>query len=107
MFMFHLWLPTIPDTNGQVENRNKEVSKLLKLPSQNETEWDDILPDALWIWVLGTTKNEKTGFSSFELLYGRRESIKRKFELLYGRRESIKRKIYITNQKKKKKKKKK
>jgi len=41
-------------------------------------DWDEVLPSALW--ALRTTKNKKTGFSSFELLYGRRD--KQPFELL-------------------------
>lgn len=67
-----------PATNGEVENRNKELGKYLRLLSEREKEWDDLLPSALW--ALRTTKSEATGFSSFELLYGRRD--KQPFELL-------------------------
>ena len=67
-----------PATNGKVENRNKEISKYLRLLSKAEKDWDELLPTALW--ALRTTKNETTGFSSFELLYGRRD--KQPFELL-------------------------
>ena len=67
-----------PETNGKVENRNKEISKYLRLLGNQERDWDEILPSALW--ALRTSKSEKTGFSSFELLYGRRD--KQPFELL-------------------------
>jgi len=67
-----------PETNGKVENRNKEICKYLRLLSEKERDWDELLPSALW--SLRTAKNEKTGFSSFELLYGRRD--KQPFELL-------------------------
>jgi len=70
--------PYHPETNGKVENRNKEIGKYLRLLSKKERQWDEILPSALW--VLRTVKSEKTGFSSFELMYGRRE--KQPFELL-------------------------
>jgi len=41
-----------------IENRNKEIGKLLKLLIQNEQKWDDCLPPVLW--ALRTTKNSKT-----------------------------------------------
>ena len=67
-----------PETNGKVENRNKEIGKYLRLLSEQEKDWDDILPSVLW--AIRTTKSEKTKFSSFELLYGRRD--KQPFELM-------------------------
>ena len=60
-----------PSTNGEVENRNKEIIKYLKLLANQEEEWDEVLPSALW--ALRTCKNERTKFSSFELLYGRQD----------------------------------
>ena len=60
-----------PESNGEVENRNKEIVKYLKLLGNQEDDWDDILPSALW--ALRTCKNEATKFSSFELLYGRKD----------------------------------
>jgi len=61
-----------PESNGMVENRNKEIGKYLRiLCNNNPSIWDEILPSALW--ALRTTKNETTKFSSFELLYGRRD----------------------------------
>jgi len=61
-----------PESNGMVENRNKEIGKYLKILCDNKALiWDEILPSALW--ALRTCKNETTKFSSFELLYGRRD----------------------------------
>jgi len=61
-----------PESNGMMENRNKEIGKYLRILCNNNLSiWYEILPNALW--VLRTTKNETTKFSSFELLYGRRD----------------------------------
>jgi len=60
-----------PASNGKVENRNKEISKYLRVLGNKETNWLEILPSALW--ALRTCKSEATGFSSFELLYGRHD----------------------------------
>ena len=68
----HFVAPHHPPSNGMIENRNKEIGKLLRLLAENEQEWDECLPSALW--ALRTTKNKKTKFSSFELLYGRRDT---------------------------------
>jgi len=58
-----------PENNGQVENRNREIVKYIRLLGDQEKDWDEVLPTALW--ALRTCKNEVTKFSSFELLYGR------------------------------------
>lgn len=63
--------PHHPESNGMVENRNREIGKLLKLLGNYNTDWDEILPSVLW--ALRTTKNSKTKFSSFELVYGRKD----------------------------------
>lgn len=68
-----------PETNGEVENRNKEIGKYLRLLSQEMNDWDEVLPNALW--ALRTCKNSVTQFSSFELLYGRKDL--QPFELMY------------------------
>ena len=65
------WTTYHPSTNGEVENRNKEIIKYLKLLAKQEDDWNEVLPSALW--ALRTCKNEKTKFSSFELLYGRQD----------------------------------
>ncbi len=58
-----------PESNGQVENRNREIVKNIRLLGNSNKDWDEVLPAALW--ALRTCKNEVTKFSSFELLYGR------------------------------------
>jgi len=68
----HFISPHHPESNGMIENRNREIGKILRLLIENESEWDEYLPSALW--ALRTTKNSKTKFSSFELLYGRRDT---------------------------------
>jgi len=60
-----------PESNGLVENRNKEIGKLLRLLGKRNKDWDEVLPSALW--ALRTTKNSTTKFSSFELVYGRED----------------------------------
>jgi len=60
-----------PESNGLTENRNREIGKLLRLLASKEKEWDLVLPFALW--ALRTLKNSVTKYSSFELLYGRRD----------------------------------
>ena len=74
--LYGLWVhyvsPHHLESNGMIENRNLVVEKLLRLLVDNETEWDEYLPSALW--ALRSTKNSKTKFSSIELLYGRRDT---------------------------------
>jgi len=69
--LYGSWVPFVsphhPELNGMIENRNREVEKILRLLDDNENEWDEYLPSTLW--ALRTTKNSKTKFSSFELLY--------------------------------------
>jgi len=60
-----------PESNGLVENSNKEIGKLLRLLGNKHKDWDEILPSALW--ALRTTRNSTTNHSSFELVYGRED----------------------------------
>jgi len=60
-----------PASNGEVENRNREICKYLRLLGEKDHQWDETLYSALW--ALRTSKNEVTKYSSFELLYGRRD----------------------------------
>lgn len=68
----HFTAPHHPQSNGMIENRNREIGKILRLLITEEQEWDECLPSVLW--ALRTTKSSKTKFSSFELLYGRRDT---------------------------------
>ena len=63
--------PRHPEANGLVENRNKEIEKVLRHLCDVQKDWDLYMPATLW--ALRTTKNSVTGFSSFELLYGRKD----------------------------------
>jgi len=60
-----------PASNGEVEKRNEKISKYLRLLGRNEEQLDEVLPSALR--ALHTCKSGVTGFSSFELLYGRQD----------------------------------
>jgi len=60
-----------PESNGMTENRNKEINKLLRTLATRDKEWDLTLPFALW--ALRTAKSTATKYSSFELLYGRKD----------------------------------
>jgi len=60
-----------PESNGMTENRNREIGKLLRLLGSKDKDWDLTLPFALW--ALRTSKSSTTRYSSFELLYGRKD----------------------------------
>jgi len=60
-----------PESNGLVENRNKEIGKLLRLLGEENKDWDEVLPSTLL--ALRTTENSVTKHSSFELVYGRED----------------------------------
>ena len=62
-----------PPSNGLVENRNREIEKKLRNFVEDNDNWDLLLP--LVLWALRTSKSVVTGYSSFELLYGREDSI--------------------------------
>ena len=63
--------PRHPEANGQVENANREIVKILRHTCERQKEWDNSLSATLW--ALRTSKSSVTGFSSFELLYGRKD----------------------------------
>jgi len=63
--------PHHQEANCQVENRNREIVKIMRHLCKIQEEWDEYLPAVLW--ALRTSKSKVTGFSSFELLYGRRD----------------------------------
>jgi len=63
--------PRHPEANGLAENRNKEIEKILRHLCSKQEDWDLYMPATLW--ALRTTKSSITGFSSFELLYGRKD----------------------------------
>jgi len=63
--------PRHPEANGLAENRNKEIEKILRHLCSKQEDWDLYMPATLW--ALRTTKSSDIGFSSFELLYGRKD----------------------------------
>jgi len=60
-----------PESYDLVENRNREFGKQLRNFSYDNKNWDILLPLALW--ALRTSESTVSGYSSFELLYGRKE----------------------------------
>ena len=63
--------PYHPQANGLVENFNGTLKKMLKCYAQEEpNDWDQHIPYVLFAYR--ESPHESTGFSPFELLYGRR-----------------------------------
>lgn len=63
--------PYHPQTDGLVERFNGTLKAMLrKFVSRNEKDWDEFLPYLLFAYR--EVPQESTGFSPFELLYGRR-----------------------------------
>jgi len=60
-----------PASNGLVENRNREIEKKLRNFVEDNENWDLLLP--LVLWALRTSRSSVSGYSSFELLYGRED----------------------------------
>ena len=61
--------PYRPQSNGRCERFNGTLKSMLKkLCTENEEEWDDLIPYALFAYR--EVPHEETGFSPFELLYG-------------------------------------
>jgi transposase InsO family protein len=56
--------PYHPQGNGQVESTNKVIEAILtKTMRENHSDWSDRLHEALWAY--------RTGFSPYELVYGK------------------------------------
>ena len=63
--------PYHPQTDGLVERFNGTLKAMLrKFVSRSQRDWDDYLPYMLFAYR--EVPQESTGFSPFELLYGRR-----------------------------------
>jgi len=78
-----------PPSNGLVENRNREIGKQLRNFAGKNDEWDILLPLALW--AIRTAKSSVSGYSSFELLYGREDSLPTEITLLNSLQEPVER----------------
>ena len=62
--------PYHPQTDGMVERFNATLKRLLHKLTQNpKVEWDECLPYVLWAYR--GTVHKTTGFSSYQMLYGR------------------------------------
>jgi len=78
--MHELWIKTgirqirssvyHPQSNGPVERANRSIKEAMRiLVNQNSSQWDDEIPYLLF--ALRESPCRTTGFSPFELLYGR------------------------------------
>ena len=76
-----------PPSNGLVENRNREIGKQLRNFAGKNDEWDTLLPLALW--AIRTAKSSVSGYSSFELLYGREDLLPTEITLLNSLEEPV------------------
>jgi len=76
-----------PASNGLVENRNREIGKQLRNFAGKNNDWDTLLPLALW--AIRTSKSSVSGYSSFELLYGREDILPNEINILCSLGESI------------------
>jgi hypothetical protein len=62
--------PYHPQANGQVESTNKVIEAILtKTMKENWKDWSQRLPEALWAYR--TTWRNTTGFSPYQLVYGK------------------------------------
>jgi len=78
-----------PSSNGLVENRNREIGKQLRNFADKNSEWDTLLPLALW--AIRTAKSSVSGYSSFELLYGRKDLTPTEITIMNSIEETIER----------------
>ena len=59
-----------PQTNGLCERLNRTLQNtLLKRVNDNQDDWDELLPVALF--AIRTCKQKSTHFSNFELMFGK------------------------------------
>jgi hypothetical protein len=72
--------PYHPQANGQVESTNKVIEAILtKTVKENRKDWSDRLLEALWAYR--TTWRNTTGFSPYELVYGKSVVFPVEFEI--------------------------
>ena len=72
--------PYHPQANGQVESTNKVIESILtKTVKSHHRYWDDRLPKALWAYR--TTWRNTTGFSPYNLVYGKSAIFPIEFEI--------------------------
>jgi hypothetical protein len=72
--------PYHPQANGQVESTNKVIEAILtKTVKENRKDWSNRLLEALWAYR--TTWRNTTGFSPYELVYGKSVVFPVEFEI--------------------------
>eukprot|EP00253_Pinus_taeda_P017050 PITA_17050 len=72
--------PYHPQANGQVESTNKVIEAILtKMIKENRKDWFQRLPEALWAYR--TTWRNTTGFSPYELVFGKNAIFPVEFEI--------------------------
>lgn len=69
-----------PQTSGQVEVTNRELENILKkIVASHKKDWADKLPEAVWAYNI--TWNSTTGFTPYELVYGKKPLLPIEFEI--------------------------
>eukprot|EP00253_Pinus_taeda_P035744 PITA_35744 len=72
--------PYHPQANGQVESTNKVIEAILKKTiKENKRDWFQRLPEALWAYR--TTWRNTSGFSPYELVFGKNAIFSVEFEI--------------------------
>ena len=72
--------PYHPQANGQVESTNKVIEAILtKMVKSHRRDWDDRISEALWAYH--TTWCNTTGFSPYDLVYGKSAIFPIEFEI--------------------------
>ena len=72
--------PYHPQANGQVESTNKVIENILtKTVNSHRKDWADRLPEALSAYR--TTWRDTTGFSPYDLVYGKSAIFPIEFEI--------------------------
>eukprot|EP00253_Pinus_taeda_P017964 PITA_17964 len=78
-YKFGTSTPYHPQANGQVEVTNRALERILtKVVSDNRKYWADRLVDATWPY--NTTWKTTTGFTPYELVYGKKALLSIVFE---------------------------
>ena len=68
-----------PQANGQIEVTNRAMEEILtKVVSSSRKDWADCLVEATWAY--NTTWKNTTGFTPYELVYGKKALLSIEFE---------------------------